>query len=104
MQPCTEADKIIKKLQGPQYTILLMVYTDSYKIVQAREAVIVGERYSLPMRELFMASIVLDITHETIEKCRHEGVDYAEVLRRVLEMYPDATDTLQCYFPYRDFK
>ena len=86
MQDCSEADKIIKKLQGPQYTILLMVYTDSYKIVRARESFIGGERYSFPMRELFMADVVLDITHETVDKCRWWGLEYAEVLYKVLEM------------------
>ena len=103
-----EADKIIKKLQGPQLPIFLVVYAypyDSFEISFGKRKIDSQAAPTLPVSQLYKAELVICVTDEIVLKSRsHPLPTYHNLLSACLEKFPSLLEQLQQHFPYRDFK
>ncbi len=103
-----EAEKIIKKLQGPQLPVFLIVHARPeyrFEIVKGYRKMRESAAGVLPARVMYEAHMVLCISDETVPKCRSGlSLGYHGLLTESLHKFPDLREQLQEHFPYRDFK
>lgn len=105
MQDCTE-DEVIKRLIGPPTKIVYAVLsgiTGVWEIVTRPlppDFTDMTTIHRLPYKKVACANIVLDVTNETVVKCRYED-EYDAAFARIT---PDVINKLEKLFLYRTFR